>query len=405
MIPIIISNDANLYIDQAVIDDHRNGMGRLAECTYCHVKEVLNGEKTATLRVPMSALHADKLVRGGILMFDDKEHLNQLWRIDSISKTFAEGLVDINCNHISYDLKKLACRPFTATGMDNIISALLSNYISYSPFTFTTNIINQNVTVGIDVPTYYREIIGGMEGSIIDKIKCEIDWDNLNVRILQNRGTTPNVEIRYGVNIIDAKQEESLSEVFDIIYGYVKKCDDPVVVGLPYFNGTLPPYPKTKLVDLTSTFEDDDEITRETVRQHTQTWAASSDVFTPKINFTVDYANLDAISPDRYGIFYQLVLGDYVNVVIPNFGRYTARVSELTYDVLADRIDSIVVGNYNNSLADTIAKIQKDSATLKAYPVGSYYTSSQNTNPSAIFGGQWTRTSASGGVYTFRRTA
>lgn len=402
MIPYIITNNPQMYVSQNTIDNHRNGIGRLTECISCVVHETLNGEKTATVRVPSVALNAEKLVRGGLLMFDDNEHLNQLWRIDTIQKTFASGIIELRCNHISYDLKKLLCRPFSATGMDNIINALTSNYISYSPFRFTTDIINQNVTVGIDVPTYYREIIGGMEGSIIDSIRCEIDWDNLNVKILKTRGRSRSTEIRYGVNIIDAKQEESLSEVYDMIYGYVKKGDNPVVIGLPYFVGTLPPYPKTKAVDLTSTFAEDAEITQTTVREHTATWAESNDVFTPKINFSVDYLHLENIVQD---MDYDMELGDTVNVIIPNFGRYTARVSEIDYDVLADRIASIQVGNYNNSLADTIFRIKKDSETLKAYPVGSYYSSSENTNPSAIFGGQWTRTSASGGVYTFKRTA
>lgn len=405
MIPYIISNNPQVYVSQSTITNHRNGVGRLTECISCKVHETLEGEKTATLRVPTVALHADKLVRGGLLMFDDSEHINQLWRIESISKTFADGYMEINCNHISYDLKKLACRPFSATGLTNILDALRTNYISYMPFTFLTSIINQNVVVGIDVPTYYREIIGGIEGNIIEKLDCEVNWDNLNVNFVNRRGRTRNVSIRYGVNIINARQEESLSEVYDIIYGYVKKGDDPVVIGNPYFVGTLPNYPKTKVVDLTSTFAEGDTINATTVRDHTATWASENDVFTPKINFSVDYANLQAVDADRYGPFYIIQLGDTVKVIIPNFGKYTARVREVTYDVLANRLDSIVVGNYNNSLADTVAAIKKDSATLKAYPVGSYYSSSENTNPSAIFGGQWTRTSASGGVYTFRRTA
>lgn len=398
MIPYIITNNAGAYVSQSTISDHRNGLGRLAECFTCKVKEnLLSNTKTATLKVPADALHADKIARGGLLMFDDNEHIDQLWRINSISKTLKDGVVSINCNHISYDLNKLACRPFSATGIENIITALTSNYVSYTPFTYSTNIINTNVQLGIDVPTYYRDIIGGMDGNIIEKLHCEVDWNNLNVRFVQRRGGEKSLYIRYGVNVLDAQQEEAIADVYDEVRGYVKKGNDAAVIGLPYFVGTLPSYPKTKLVDFTSTFEDTDEITPATIKQHAQAWATENDVFTPHINFSVDWVNID----NSTGVYAEL--GDTVNVVLPNFGKYTARIVETTYDVLGGKLESIVVGNYNNNLADTIFRIKKDSSTLKAYPIGSYYTSAQNTNPAAIFGGQWTRTAAANGVFTFRR--
>lgn len=404
MIPYIISNDAGTYVNQSTITDRMNGLGRLADCLSCKANEQLNREKTATLRLPMSALHADKIVRGGLLLFDDSEHSNQLWRIDSFSKTYNDGLIDINCNHISYDLNKLACQPFSATGVSNIINKLNTEYVSYKPFTFSSDVVNSTASVSIQVPTLYREIIGSIDGNILDVLKCEIDWDNLAVKFLQRRGTDRNITIRYGTNIIDARQEESIADTVNSVYGYVKKGDDAVIVGQPYYQGTEPSYPLTTVVDLTNTFGDGDTITPALIKTHAQAWAEENDVFTPEINFTIDYLSLKTVDAEKWGLFYDVKLGDTVNVFLPNLGTFRARVTEITYDVLNNRPESITIGNQKTSLADTIMKIQKDSATLKAYPVGSFYTSASKTNPSAIFGGEWTLVSSSATSFTFKRT-
>ena len=403
MIPYIISNEYGSYVSQNTTDA-KNGLGRLSECISCKITETLDNQKTAVLRVPSSALHANKIVRGGLLMFDDHEHPNQLWRIEKIQKTFANNLIEIRCNHISYDLNKLACKPFNATGTASIMSSLNNQYISYKPFVFSSNIVNTTATVSIQVPTYYREIIGGIDGNVIEALGCEVEWDNLNVRFVARRGSERDVSIRYGANIIDAKQEESIADVVNIIYGYVKKGDNPVIVGLPYFVGTLPDYPLIATVDLTNTFASGETINPTTIRTHAQAWASENDVLTPKVNFSIDYLSLSAVDSKKYAALYSLQLGDTISVILPTYGEYRARVSEVVYDVLNNRIEKISVGARASTLADTIADMDKKTSMLRAYPVGSFYTSSGDTNPAAIFGGEWALVSSTATSYTFRRT-
>lgn len=405
MIPYIISNNSGTYVSQASFDmwKNQNGLGRLTQCLSCTVTEQLNGEKTAVLRVPMDALHAEKIARGGLLMFDDSEDALQLWRIDSITKSFADGIVEVNCNHISYDLNRLACRPFNSTGASNIMTSLQTRYVSYVPFKFISAVSNATANVSIQVPTYYRDIIGGMDGNILETLGCEVDWDNLNVRFVPHRGAVKDITIRYGANIIDARQEEAMADAVSYVYGYVKKGDDALVLGLPVGTSS-DDYFRIAVVDLTNTFEDTDTINQQTVKEHTQTWCDENDVFTPKISFSIDYLSLADVDPDKWSWYKDLRIGDTVSVVLPQLGRYTARVQEIVYDVLQDRIDSVQIGNYKETLADTIYNIQKESASLRAYPVGSYYTTSVKTNPAAIFGGEWTLVSSSGSQFTFRRT-
>lgn len=402
MIPFIISNDPGFYVDDTVTTNHRNGLGRLTECISCKITENLEGAKTAVLQVPMNALHADKLVREGLLMFDDNEDTNQLWRINTISKSYKSGIIELNCNHISYDMNKLGCRPFNATGVANILEAMRTHYISYIPFHFVSSIVNDSANVSIQVPTYYREIIGGIPGNIIETLGCEVEWDNLYVRFLSRRGSERNIAIRYGVNILDAKQEESMTKTVSRVYGYAKKGDDPVVVGHP-IGSSSGSYYRIGIVDLTGTFANTDTINAQTVTEHTQTWVDENDPFTPEIGFTVNYLSLKSVDPSNYASLYSLQLGDTVSVILPLYGEFRARVTELVYDVLNDRIESIQIGNYKESLAETIDTIRKNTGALKSYPVGSYYTSASKTNPAAIFGGEWTLMSSTANNFTFKR--
>ena len=398
MIPYIVSNDPGTYVTQQLIDD-KTALGRIAKCISCKVTEQLNGEKVADLRVPMDALHSDKIVRGGLLLFDDSEDRLQLWRVESITKTFADGVAEVHCNHISYDLNNLGCLPFSVTDTTNLMSMLRSRYVSYIPFTFSTTVASSNAPVSIQVPTYYRDIIGGMDGNILEVLGCEVDWDNLSVKFVPRRGADRDITIRYGVNIIDARQEESLAGVVQVVYGYVKKGDDALVMGNPVLQDVTA-YPRIALVDLSATFEDGDTINAATIKTHTETWVQENDVFTPKINFTVDYLSLQEVVPG----FYDLHVGDTVSVILPQLERYSARVQEIVYDALLDRIESVTIGNYQDTLADTLNGIRKSSATLKAYPVGSFYTSAIKTNPAAIFGGEWTLVSSTATSFTFQRT-
>ncbi|WP_201011996.1 phage tail spike protein, partial [Lactococcus lactis] len=63
-----------------------------------------------------------------------------------------------------------------------------------------------------------RNILGGVEGSILDNWGGEYQFDNYQIRLTNQRGRYSNTIIAYGRNLTDFEQEESILETYTSIY-------------------------------------------------------------------------------------------------------------------------------------------------------------------------------------------
>lgn len=354
MIPILFSENSNTFTS--------NGIGRLSDAISCDVTEERNGQYELQMTYPSTGAHFDDITLRAIIVAKPSAGANnQPFRIYNISKPI-NGKVTINAHHISYDLSKNVCMPFSVQASPSACSQALAgiktNAVETCPFTFTTDVVtvanyNQNA------PASIRSRLGGSEGSILDQFHGEYEFDVYDVKFHQNRGTTKNIPLRYGKNITDIKQEEEISQTITGIVPFWMDNEGNNLVTLPEKvvyspNASLYPQKLTVPMDFSSDYES--QPTEAQLRTHAQTYINQSGIGIPKVSIDVSFVNLADTEEYKDLIALQEVdLCDTIPVQFEPLGiDTTAKVVKTEYDVLAEKYKKITVGSLRSNLATTI---------------------------------------------------
>lgn len=359
MIPMIMDERKPL---RSLVTD-KTCIGRLPEAISCRCKEVLWGENVATIVIPRTAKHFDDLHEGGIIKLKKDDQLGlQLYRIAKIGRVLSNGNVTISCEHISYDQKKIPVLPFKGVGVQNAVSEMQLHVMGSYPFKLYTDMTNNYSQIQYLVPTNYRDILGGTEGSFRDIFSgpggiCEMLCDNCDTYILNHRGQNTGVTIEYGKNLSELSHERDVSGNYDALLGYATTQDSKVVIG-DLCVLTSSSEQKVLIVDLTDKLAEGQTPTKNVVNTLTQAYAAQNDIANPAVTIGVQFQPLRGT--DQYELIKKLEtinLGDYVNVRVTSLGVDTlAEVIEVEYDTLEENYVSMVLGNHIRSLSATISR-------------------------------------------------
>ena len=389
MIPILYSADTTLFVT--------NGLGSLSDAITCTVTEERNGIYELTMTYPVNGSHYADISERSIIYAIPSPYRNpQPFRIYQIEAPL-NGIVTIHAHHISYDLSGLAVSPCSITGTaEQAMNLMLSNAQGASSFVFDSDVTG-NKDFAVKVPSSFRAMLGGTEGSVLDLYHGEFLFDEFDVHLLTNRGTDSGVRIAYGKNLTSFKMTEDLGGIVTGVYPYWADSDGNIVeITGKVLTLVTTDYDNILPVDLSSEF--DEQPTPAQLLTATQAYVASHDLTVPKVTFDVSF--IDLASTDEYAGIAQLEqvdLCDTVTVVFPMYGlNATAKVVKIETNVLADRYNLVTIGTIRTTLADTIAKLSSgSSATVSGgssadpHPVGSVVITDTNTNPSASFGGTW----------------
>lgn len=344
------------------------GMGSLQDAIDGVVTETLNGPYELEMEYPVSGRkYSDILFRNFIFVKPNPYSNPQPFRIYNISKPM-NGIVTINAQHISYDLANISVAPFSATSVVSAFTNMKAAADVNCPFEFWTD----KTTVAdmeTHVPINMRQLLGGMEGSILDTYRGEYEFDGYTVKLWNNRGTDRGVSIRYGKNLISLKQEENISDVYTAVRPYWyqnvtdEDSDDGGLVELPEkivnIEGASS-YTKVMVLDLTSEF--DHKPTVEELRAATEEYINTHDIGIPKVSLDVSFVDLS--KTDEYkniAALEKVMLGDTVDVEFPKLGvMATSKVIKTVYNVLTDRYDNIELGSERANLVTTISVQNKE---------------------------------------------
>ena len=166
-----------------------------------------------TVQYPRDGIHFAELAHSMILKVKPYDNANfQLFRIYKITSPM-NGICTIYAEHVSYQLNHIPLMPFTAYSAMQAFAGISQNVAETCPFTFWTNILNAG-TYTQEVPEMVRARLGGQAGSMLDVYGGEYEWDNYVVRLYQQRGTDRDVTLKYGKNITDISQEESIANTY-----------------------------------------------------------------------------------------------------------------------------------------------------------------------------------------------
>ena len=347
MIPI-------LY-DSSEIAFTNNGLGRLRDCISCVVTEERNGIYECDFEYPFNGANYDKIKLGRIIAVTHDDTGNvQPFDIVSYSKPI-NGIVKFHAVHISYRQSKLTV---VGSNINSIADAfaLLRTASPSNPFTYETDMTSSAyLGAAKGTPLSVRQLLGGIEGSILDAYGGEYEWDGFIVRLLSDRGEQRDLTIRYGVNMLEYNEDTDYSSTYTAVIPYWAAEED-IVVGSMVSSGQKPYNGLANCVplDLSEKFE-----TRPTVAQLEEAAASymlSNQTHLPSNSIEIKFVQLQ--DSNEYAQFAPLLkckLCDSVKVIFPDYGT-TGRfkIVKTVYNVLLERYDSLELGTLSTTLAEAL---------------------------------------------------
>lgn len=366
----ILDNTKSL---STLVSDTSNGLGQIQPLT-CTVTEELNGIYELDFTVNVNDRHYADLKNSGLVKVTVGDGSEQIFRIYKIDEPI-NMISSVHCQHITYDLSKVVVKPFTATGAVNIKNQLVSNMLGSYPFSTWTDITNTTSTFTNDIPRYFRECLGGYEGSVLDVLRPEYEWDNLTVKLHARRGADNGVRISYGKNLIDYSQEQNNENVYDGVYGYAV-VDEVTYKADSYYNKTGATYPRILNVDFSSDYESGQIPTPSELLQKATTYAQNNSIEVPSINIKIDFIPLWQTEEYKNILPLERVsLGDTVHVYFDKLNvEASSRVIKTQWNVLTNKYDSIELGdakaNLNTIISDSISTAVDEAVSNMDIDVG-----------------------------------
>lgn len=371
MIPFVM-DETKPFAD--LIVDHTNGMGRLAECQSLKIHETLGNEYTAQMEVPISAYNSGMLHHGGIIKAYDNGSW-QLFRINRFAKSLRDGMITCYMNHIGYDLKKRVClfQSNVYYTPDEVLSGIYRTVLGSFEFQINSELTAESRRIYFPIPLTVRDALIG-ENSILSTWGGEVIWDNERVTLVDQRGTdkTAEVIIEYGKNILDAKQEKEISNIYNGAIGYsnAPSYEIPIVGG---YRGTAPTRERnTLIIDWSDKASKTDDFLSRPIaylNQWTDEYLEQNNVTVPKVSMDISFLSLE--KQKEYELIDSLEtlnLGDIVTVRIKEMDiDLTARVIEREYDSLNERHTNMQIGDYVQTLADTIVGMNTSTSNEVSY--------------------------------------
>ena len=354
MIPI-------LFLENST-DFTTNGIGRLSDAISCVVDEERNGQFELQMVYPESGVHfSDIGIRRIIVAKPSALGSLQPFRIYKITKPI-NGKVTIYGQHISYDLSKNVCMPFSvvasSTACNTALQGLKTNAVETCPFTFWTD-VDTVASYSQSAPASIRQRLGGVEGSILDQFNGEYEWDNFTVKLHEARGTEKDITLRYGKNITDLEQEENIANTVTGVVPFWINTDKSESVTLTekvVYAPNASAYSSHLTVPLDLSGEFENKPTETQLRNKATIYVNQSGFGLPRVSIKVSFVNLADTAEYADILPLQTVsLCDTIKVQFERLGiDTTAEIVKTDYDVLNERYNSIEVGSLKSTLATTI---------------------------------------------------
>ena len=340
------------------------GLGTLSEAISCKVTEERNGSYELEMVYPQSGKRFKELLLSRIIKAVPAYRKDpEPFRIYYISKPF-NGKVTVKAEHISYQLSYIPVKPFTASNVVEAMEKLKNNSAEDNPFAFWTS-KETKAKMSFDVPTSCRALLGGTSGSILDTYLGEYEFNGYTVKLHDHRGVDKGVTIRYGKNLTDIKQEESIANTITGICPYWKSEETGEVVTLPETTISSDkannfPYKRTIPHDFTASFEG--KPTEAQLREKAQAYVRQTGFGVPDVSIDVSFVMLSQFEGYKDIVLLEAVnLCDTVSVYFePLEISAKAKVIKTVYNVLNDAYDSVTLGSAKNSLTKVIEDIKQD---------------------------------------------
>jgi len=349
-------------------DFNNDGLGTLIDCISCKVTEERNGIYELQAQYPQTGAHFDEITVGRyIKAAAHPEKTYQLFKIYSITRPL-NGIITIKAEHVSYELAGNPVLGFSASGTaGSMLQKLFQSGLMGNPFTASTDFTGTS-KISIQQPNTIRGILGGIDGSFLDRFHGEFEFDNFHVILWANRGADKGITIEYGKNLTDVTQDEVIESTYTSIVPYVKRQQDgeETYIYIPegYLSAPNAGYfarQKAFFVDFSSEFDQQEAVEVAKLRRLGQAYIKNNDVGTPKVSLRVSF--IDLRKTMQYSDLAPLLsvnLCDIVTVKFSALGVNTkAKVISTVYDSLLEQYDQIELGTAQANFVRQYAEWQQ----------------------------------------------
>lgn len=319
-----------------------NGIGLLRDAITCTVTEERGSSYELTMEYPVSGIHYESLTVNRIILAKPNMVSElQPFRIYRVSKPIG-GIVEVNAQHITYDLSGYPDTPFYAANIEQAFERIMDYAVVTIPFTISCLIedyVDTDFTV--DSPASVRSLMDKIQG----QYGGEWVYDRFTASLVPDRGENRGVVIRYGKNLIDATQEELCEGMYSAVYPYFKNDQYYIeatdrIVPVEGVTGV------TNILTLDMSKDFENVPSSSTLQQAAEDYIVKNELDKPTVSLSISFSDLGDELVD---------IGDTITVYFEKLGiETTAKCYSLTYNVLAERIESCEVGDAKKTIADTI---------------------------------------------------
>lgn len=262
MIPILFEHNETAFTT--------HGLGDLIDTIECTAKQTSEGEYEMSLRYPGDGeLFPELQINRLILAKTNDYSQTQPFRIYGIEKNI-DGTVTVNCQHLSYDLASYPVKTFkdqidpyhaVAKINENIVGINPLNAQENCPFQISGYVIQgyssansykrgdlalhdnytwqciENVAenegwnsdkwsvlnkFSVETPKNVREALLDGDDSVLGLYGGDVTFDRYNVNVLKNAGVDNGVVLEYGVDLVDLRQDQNISETTTGVFPFWK---------------------------------------------------------------------------------------------------------------------------------------------------------------------------------------
>lgn len=336
-----------------------NGICRLRDTISAVVVEERNGVYELDFDYPVDGANFDKIQCGRVVAVrhDDSNDV-QPFDIVSYSKPI-NGIVTFHCTHISYRQRGLVVSGKNINTLADALT-LLGTATPTNPFSYEADFTSTAYMASADgTPRSVRQMLGGIEGSILDTYGGEYEFDRFRVILHKRRGQDRSFSIRYGVNLLDYKDDTDYSGTYNSAIPYWTGSDgvkNIIVVGNKATSSSMT-YAGREIcaaLDLTDKFES--KPTKTQLKNMALSMLNSQQTTLPKQTIEVDFVRLQDLGEyTELQSLLQCNLCDTVEVIFPRYdmrGRF--KIVKTVYNVLRGKYEKLELGELSTTLAEAL---------------------------------------------------
>lgn len=360
MIPILYDTGESLFTS--------NGIGRLRDMIACEVTEERNGVYECDFSYPVDGAHFDEIVPGRVIACThDETGAVEPFDIVSYTKPIS-GVVSFHAVHISYRQRGLTVKGTGINTLTGAFTLLKNNATPENPFMYSADFSASGYMAAADgIPRSVRQMLGGVEGSILDTYGGEYEFSGFNVILHKRRGTDRDLTVRYGVNLLDFNDQTDYTNTYTACVPFWKgnvDGQDVVVVGDRVDSGFASYNSRNDCVPLDLSDKFETRPTKAQVEAKAASMMNANDTNLPAQTINVDFVRLQDLGYEDLGALLTCNLCDTIEVVFPRYnmsGRF--KIVKTVFNVLTGKYDKMELGHLSTTLAEALG-ISNSAETL-----------------------------------------